>query len=316
MFRLSKILKIDKYTIHALNDLKINSTWENLTDTCTLTFPRKITWDNKNLFFGDDAILKKGMAVEVSLGYDDVNVKSFTGYIRDVGVETPAVLQCEDAMFLLKKGSINFSGIDVSLTQLLAAIIPNSIPYQVTADRKLGQWRISQMTPSKILKELNDKYFIRSFFRDGVLYSGLAYVPALQKRHKIQFNIHVIDNNLEYRKAEDVQIQIKGIINYDDNKKEEIVLGDEDGEVRTFHYYNISKDELKKNLQEELNRLKFTGYRGSITIFGSPHIDHGDVITLSDPFYGERNGSYLIKSVNRTFGVSGYRQELELERKI
>jgi len=50
--------------------------------------------------------------------------------------------------------------------------------------------------------------------------------------------------------------------------------------------------------------------------FYSQRVQQGDYAILNSYEYPERTGTYLIKSVNTTFGVDGGRQEIELERRI
>mgnify|MGYP001439708446 CR=1 FL=1 len=100
------------------------------------------------------------------------------------------------------------------------------------------------------------------------------------------------------------------------NKREEVEVGEKDGEQRTFHYYNISAAEAKKRLEQEAERLMYTGYRGSFTTFGSPDFRHGDIVDIVDPVFPDREGRYLAKAVKTTFGEGGYRQEITLESKV
>lgn len=72
---------------------------------------------------------------------------------------------------------------------------------------------------------------------------------------------------------------------------------------------------MKAIADDEIERLKYDGYKGSLTIFGNS-FNHGDIINLKDDSYPERNGRYLIKKVVTTFGQNGFRQKLELDTKI
>jgi hypothetical protein len=54
---------------------------------------------------------------------------------------------------------------------------------------------------------------------------------------------------------------------------------------------------------------KDTGFRGSFTTFGSPIVRHGDRVKLVDPVINDRNGFYIVKSVETSFGQNGYRQK-------
>lgn len=315
MLKLSSDIQIGQYRFRGVHEVEVDSSWDNLTDTCTLVFPRKVSWQGKPLATGDDPILKRQMPVTVRLGYDGAMTEVFRGFIRDVSGEIPVKVTCEDAMYLLKQGEFTRSYRDTSTTALMADLIGATVPYKMSADTQLGQFRISKATPAKVLEYLREHYFVRSWFREGTLHVGLAYDAALQRERKIRFDRNVIEHDLEYRQKDDVRLKLKAVILKPDNKKEEIEIGDPEGEQRTFHYYNLTATEAKTNLEREAERLRYTGYRGSFTTFGKPDIRHGDVVLLSDPIYPEREGRYLVKRVKIKFGMNGYRQEVELETK-
>jgi hypothetical protein len=312
MLRLTSDIDIDRYKFRGVTQVEVNSSWDNLTDTCRLVFPREVSWEGRALATGADPLLRRLQPVTVRLGYDDVNTEVFRGYVRDVSGEIPVRVECEDGMYLLKQGEVTKSYRSVSLSTLMSEVI-TGVPVQVTADQELGQFRISKASPAKVLQYLREKYFIRAFFREGTLYVGLAYVAALQRERKIRFDRNVISHNLEFRLKEDIRLLLKGIILMPDNSRQEIEVGDRDGEQRTFHYYNISKADATRQLEAELERLRYTGYRGTFTTFGRPDIRHGDIVDLTDPIYPDRQGRYLVRRVRTTFGTGGYRQEVELE---
>lgn len=313
MLRLTSDIDIDRFKFRGVTQVEVNSSWDNLTDTCRLVFPREVSWQGRALATGAEPLLRRLQPVTVRLGYDDVNTEVFRGYVRDVSGEIPVRVECEDAMYLLKQGEVTKSYRSVSLSTLMSEVIAGAVPVQVTADQELGQFRISKASPAKVLQYLREKYFIRSFFREGTLYVGLAYVAALQRERKIRFDRNVISHNLEFRLKEDIRLLLKGIILMPDNSRQEIEVGDRDGEQRTFHYYNISKADATRQLEAELERLRYTGYRGTFTTFGRPDIRHGDIVDLTDPIYPDRQGRYLVRRVRTTFGTGGYRQEVELE---
>lgn len=317
MLKLESDIEIGPFRFKGVHEAEVNSSWDNLTDTCTLVFPRKVSWQGRALATGSDPLLKRGMPVTVRLGYDGAATEVFRGFVRDVSGEIPVRVECEDAMYLLKQGEVTRSYRDVSLAQLLADVVGGKVPYKVTMETGLGQFRISKATPAKVLQYLREHYFVRSWMREGVLYVGLAYVGDLQRRRKIRFDRNVIEHDLEYREKDAVRLNLKAVILKPDNKREEVEPknNDQEGERRTFHYYNVSAAEATKLLEREAERLRYTGYRGSFTTFGKPDIRHGDVVELSDPIYPERAGSYLVKRVKIQFGMNGYRQQVELESK-
>ena len=95
-------------------------------------------------------------------------------------------------------------------------------------------------------------------------------------------------------------------------------VGDPEGEQRTYHFYNISdKKQLEKVATEKLKASKYTGFKGVFETFGQPLLHHGDRLKMTSTKLPERDGVYLVKSVKRSFSVSGgYRQIFELGFKV
>jgi hypothetical protein len=84
------------------------------------------------------------------------------------------------------------------------------------------------------------------------------------------------------------------------------------GELRTISAVGLTEPELRAYVRAEAARLRFDGYRGSLTSFGLPAAEHGDIAVLSDPDYPERAGSYFIDEVIKSFGVAGSRRVIKL----
>jgi hypothetical protein len=316
MLKLTCDTTIGSFNFAGVTEIEVNSSWENLTDTATITFPRLLKWQGRELATGPNPLLKRGDKVLVRIGYDGENTEVFRGVIRDITGEVPVKLICEDEMYLLKSGEKTLSYKDTSTAEIVKDIVGGTVPYKVVADVKTGPFRISKATPAKVLEYLREHYFVRAWMRAGTLYVGLAYVPELQRTSKIRFDRNIISHTLEYREKDSVKLSLKAVIVKPGNGSETVEIGDTDGEKRTFHYYNISISEAKKMLEKEIERLRYTGYRGSFVTFGKPDIRHGDVVKITDPIYPERSGSYLVKSVKINFGQTGYRQTCELETKV
>jgi len=67
-----------------VNNVEIISTWDSLTDKCVITIPRKISYKDKDLTTGPNAVFKRGDKVTVELGYDDNYKLRFLGYIVSI----------------------------------------------------------------------------------------------------------------------------------------------------------------------------------------------------------------------------------------
>ena len=300
---------IGRYIYTGVVNVEVNSSCENLTDTCILTFPRKVAWENQKI----TDLIKKNDGVYVNAGYDDDNDDLFNGYVRDIDASIPVTVHCEDDMFLMKSGPVKMTFQDATLKDILSAIIPSGIEIEAV-DIEVGKFRINNATPAKVLEELKRIYGIYSFFQNGKLRSGLRYWGD-GTLHELSFQKDILPgHSLTFKSADDTKIKIVATSIMSDNSRIETTAGDEDGEQRTFHYYNVSKAELDRMAAQELEKLKYDGYRGSFTAFGQPYVRHGDTVKLTDRYYPEREGIYVVKSTIKIFGVNGYRQTIELDR--
>lgn len=313
-------IKIDDFELNTVVNIEVESSWENLTDTCKITFPNNIYWRSQKVDFGNSEILRRGMKVSVSTGYDGVVAEIFQGFITQVHATIPCRIDCEDAMWLLKQKTLSKSYKSANTDMVLKDIIGTTIPYNThTNTTTLGKFRIVNETPAKVLAYLRENYFFKSWFREGVLHCGFPYIAELQRVHRFEFGTHIIENSLEYKRKNDVKIKIKGITFDRKNKKQEIEVGDPDGEQRTLEIKGISQSDMKKMCEQQIEHLKYDGYRGSFTVFGIPRVNHGDIVEIYDPHYPNRfqdKGRYFIKKVTTKFGVEGYRQEIELEAQV
>lgn len=299
-------------------NVEIEQDISTLTDTCTITVPRKAEWEGKQIALGDDPVLKRGDKVIVKLGYNQQYKTRFIGFVKEVKSGVPVQIICEDSMFRLKQNSLTLAYKGVSLQQLVADIVPAGIKYKVVSDKPvyIGQWRITKASAAKVLEELKSKYNIYSYFRnittngvtESVLYVGLAYWVDHRKEEVFQFGQNIIDaKNMVYRRKEDIKLKAKAISWTRDNKKIEVEVGDPEGEQRTVHAYGLTKQQLEVYAAAELERYKYTGYTGDFTTFGEPAVEKGDVVYLVGNKY-HPEGKYLIKKVRIAHGVNGYRQ--------
>jgi hypothetical protein len=318
MFVMSGQLEIGNYIHKGLSECEVSSSWEDMTDTCKITIAKKLSWQGKPIVWSDTPILRKEDIIKLQLGYDERLHQVFKGYVTAIHTSTPIVLDCQDEMLILKKNNFSKAYRNVKLSELMADMLkPIGVKYEVVADYDLGFFRTkSNATIAQVLEALRKDYFMKFFFREDILYIGLPYVPKLQTRHIVKFNRHVIDDNLEYLRKDDIKIKMQCVIMYPNNNVEKFTLGADDGEIRTFHQYNVSVAEMKRLANIEMERLRYDGYRGSVTIFGEPHIKHGDIVKFINDDEPERTGEYLIKRVNIKFSQNGYRQILYPEGRV
>lgn len=340
MLQLKNKTQIAIYNFDFVQEVEVRSSWDSLTDTAALTLPKKISYINQEGVLTkritgsaqvsdpkDFPVFLQGDLSKLWGGYGDDLPLIFSGYIRAVAPNHPIKIIFEDNMYFLKNLFIEKKTFkSVSLFDLVDFITtgrPDHIKLNVVNGVELGQIRISGSTAAEVLSHIKKKYGLVSWFRDDTLNVGLAYLSdqaASVKIHKFTASgpdCNVINtDNLEYKTEDQVKIKLKVISIYPDNTKEEEIIGDLSGALRTVYFYDVPKSSLKEMGREMLNKMVYEGYVGYFKTFLLPLVKHGDAVKLSDPEFPDREGVYLVKEVVYNYGTGGGRQKITLDRKI
>lgn len=298
--------------IRKCNSVKIESSWELLTDTATIVLPRNVRdFDKLNV----KQIFKKGDPVEIYLGYDENLLLEFTGFISEVSADIPVKIKCDDYMYLLKKHPVNVSMRSTKLSDLIKLIVPEGIEVDV-ADINIGTKRFPNTTAAKILEELQENN-IFSYFKGKKLIVGKIYSDDAAELVIFNFAKNVVDNNLQYKNKEDVIIKIIATSTLPKGRKLKAEFGDDFGQEQHLSYYNITlQAELLKLAKADYDKYKVEGFDGNITGFGIPSVAHGMKVQIISYQYLDRRGLYFIKKVTKEFDDSPkYRQTIELDKK-
>ena len=221
----------------------------------------------------------------------------------------------------------------------------NGVGASETLETNVGDFRTQNETIAQVLQRLRKDYKLECFFRpnsqgefNDLYVSGVVYYPSEYIGSDSEFittnyafENNIISDEMIYYRKDDIRLGIKAYsvdkkeltsLNAAGNKKTshkrlEVNVGDTDGEMRTQFFWNVATtDELKALATQRLSKLKYEGWRGSFTSFGLPFVRHGQAVKLSSKVTPERNGIYLVKGVKTTFGMGGFRRNLELHIRI
>lgn len=298
--------------IRKVNSVKIESTWETLTDKATIILPRNVKDFDKMKV---REIFRKGDPVIIYLGYNEVFVEEFNGFITAVSADIPVKIECEDMMYLLKKHPVSISMRNTSLQDLIKAIVPAGIETDV-ADINIGTKRWPRTTAAQILEELQEAK-IYSYFRGKTLVVGKIYSDDKEPPVIFDFSKNVVDNQLNYKHKDDVMIKIIATSNLPKGKKLKVEVGDHFGTEMNLSYYNITVEaELTKLAKLDYDKYKVDGFEGHIVVFGIPSVRHGMKGLIKSVQYPDRNGTYWIKKVDKEVSDNAtYRQNVHLDKK-
>lgn len=298
------------FEIRRVKECKIEASFKDLTAKAEIVLPRNVTdFDKNNIadFF------KKGDQVKIELGYDGVLYEEFSGYITQVSADIPIVIQCEDSMYILKKTPVNFSAKSVDLKTLLESIQP----YKVDADNiQLGSVRYANTTVAQVLEKIKEDYGIYSYFDQlGVLVSGKYYSDNTADKIETVHLERIPSNDLQYKNPGFSALKIKGKTVDLKGKQLKYEHGEDGGDVLELEYRTAQVlAELTRRVKEDYDKKVKQTFDGKVTLFGLPRVYHGQKIDLVSELYPDRNGRYKIESFVKTFGLGGYRQELQVER--
>jgi hypothetical protein len=322
MFRLCSEITISAadgrvWQFNSLKHCTIVEDTATLTDTCVIELPKKTAWQGVPVGAGTNPPIKRGDKIVVKLGYDDELKQRFVGYIRNVNNKTQVKIECEDGMFALKLAAIKKQGFkSITLGALIEHLLSGTgVKYKlIDKDVKLGYYRITKTTVAEELNELKKEFGLMSYFRnyngEPFLYVGFTYPFDSVNTQKFIYGKRIIDDQFEYKRKEDIKVKVKAKSVGKNNKKNEVEVGDKEGELIEVNIFGLDKTELKKFADKTLANAKYDGLRGSFTTFGEPVMNKTDKCYL-ETMDGNK-GTYLSKKITINFGKGGYRQDIEI----
>ena len=308
-----------QYSLDSFTSLEIISSWKHLGELATIKLGKLRGQLNKQLAEGDH--------VEIRLGYDGVLHTEFLGYIARVLPNQPFEIHCLDEVYHLQRTNINQSWKKTTLQEVIETTtqgfnvrFANEVP-EIT----LKPFRVANASAARVLQKLRNEYGLAIYFRGKSLYVGLPYsenvpryFPHIDSPVIYDLQRNVMATELEYRRAEDVKIKLKAVSILKNNKKLEIMVGSDDGELRTWISPEPidNKAILKKIAEEKIQLYRYSGYKGGIKTLGIPFVVHSAKCKIKDETYPEREGLYFVDEVKTTITkTGGFKRAVKIGRK-
>lgn len=329
MFVLKCKIIIGKYKMVAATAVKIKRSIYSYVDTASITLPAsarlKDNAANVPASVSTSANFKEGDMVEIWLGYDneaDLHLE-FSGFVKRVNATMPCVIECEGYSWQLSRKNVHWSTgkTPEKLKSLLSKVVEGT---DITLSKDIPDMEVQQISEgdisgTEVLEWLKKSLYLTVYFAGKELYAGLAYLDMKDKgkiKYRVGWNL-VKDNELKFRKADDIKLLVKMISFNNKNEAVKAEAGDSNGAIRTiFAQHNTPASELKKMAEKNVKELRYDGYEGKVTGFLEPFALPGYSVVLQDPNYSEREGTYLIESTEVSFGSSGGRRICEIGPKI
>lgn len=325
MYILACEIVIGGYTFSRCTQVEIDKSIDLVANTARIVMPATavLVTRGEKTTIETAKLVQKGMPVTIKLWYEGYgNQVEFVGYVKVVNYKIPLEIECED-IYMLRKKNINKAWQSVAIRDVLAEIVSGTgielsdeLP-----DITLAPYSIKNASGAFALQKIRDDFGLSVYVDESnKLMAELAYSrnTGEVKYYLNGENVNVINaDDLKFHNKDDVKLKIKAIGISGSNARTEVEVGDDDGELKTLHFYNItSAAELQKIALQEMSKLKFDGYQGKLTTFLLPNALPGMTAILVDDMFPERSGRYYIESVKTTWGVEGSRREVEIGIKL
>ncbi len=328
-------ITIGNVRLGAVHSVSIAQSVNSISNSAAITIPRAF---KRKKGEGILDFVKVGDKVVIKLGYNEDLKTEFVGYVSVIHDETPIKIEIEDAWYLHKKNRLNKAWKRVKLKEVLQFVL---LDYKIEGkdlDVELPGYVIKNASSYTVAKDLKEQYgfyirineeqkTLRCFFAYDVVgvenhtyVFGTRKTESLEQLRKRKLSPNVVKNDLEFSRKEDLKLCITAKGQDKAGKAISVTVGSKESGAsnRTLNFGPGATEESLRGLAEKkLEKYSHDGYRGKITGFGVPTTQAGDTLQIVDADFPEREGSYLIKSVEVSYSPSsGFRRVNELEHKI
>lgn len=274
-----------------------------------------------NKAFEVEQKIKRGDAVIIRFGYDDNTPIEFEGFVNAIKSEQGTVtLECEDAIFLTRKSLPNKTLKTTTVRALLQEVVNvmgAGYTAQTNYERGWDNFKIQDATGYDILKKIQEECGLNIYIKDKKLIAEPKDIFNSNKIVSYDFARNIQKADLTYRRADekDYEVVVEGITK--DGKRKSVTIGTPGGDKRKIIVSGIlDETALRQRGQEEMKRLQYDGYEGSITAWAIPFVQAGYGIKIYDADYEYKNGTYFAVSVTTDVGAGGIVRKITLGRKI
>lgn len=231
----------DVFILDFVNDVEVNSSWKNLTDTARFVIPKNIVFNTsnggsydlsgkgRNIIAGDHPpFILRGdkILIEACYWYYDAEGNEqrppftpiFQGFITKVKVKIPIEIECEDNMYILKQTTAPnkvFKGTMEDMVQELIKPLGFTMvkhPQGITTN--VGIFRTQDETIGEVLDRLRKDLRIESWFRGNNLHcSAIVYFPneIANPRQVFEFQSNIVGDSLDYQRKDDIVLGANAI---------------------------------------------------------------------------------------------------------
>ena len=293
------------YNLGMLLECEIEKNVENLADVAVITLPETVL--NQALKVKDK--IGRGSEVTIKTGYNGDLKTEFIGFVRDITTDGSLKIQCEDALFLFRRG-IKDKMFKTTSVKQIADYVCSEIGegYKVICDYDLNyeKFVIHQATGYDVLQKLQEETKANVYFNTEK--KELHIHPPFTEKggyviYCMQKNIE--KSSLEYKKAIDRKFELT----IEKTKKDGTVvtekIGQSGGETKTLKVGSLDAKSVKMRAEAEFKEFASDRYEGSFDTWLIPYCEPTYSAKIVDFDYPEQSAIYYVKATKVNISSSG-----------
>lgn len=317
MYRMSWNIRIGGFRLRMVEKVSIKRSVELLSDTATITLPGTVF--NKAINIEDK--IKVGDAVEIELGYNDDLKPEFKGYLKAIKTDGGSLtLELEDDIYLFRKSVKDEEMKNASVKSILENICSQVGGFSVSCDYDFSydKFVINNATGYDVLKKIQDEASPNIYLKDKVLHVHPQYAEIFgEARYDFSRNIERDGTDLKYKSEDERKLLVVVEGTDETGATVSVEKGTTGGDKMTLKLPGVSsKSSLEQKAKSVLEQKVYTGYEGSFQSWLVPYVDAGYKVTITDPDYEIKNGTYYVISVETTFSKDGGVRKITLGKRL
>ena len=324
MYALDFDIQIGAYQLLTVERVVVESSQALLSDRCTIELPGMVAGKTLNI----EERIKVGDPVRVQLGYNGELQEEFVGYVRSISPDSPAKIECEDAVLYFRQAITPKVLVNTSVRAILTYVLDEVKKQSGKAFRLVSplkpsdfvfdRFAISQTTGLDVLENVRRESGLRIYIKGDALYCHLAFGGEAGQRVIYDMGINVEDvNSLKYVQKEGRRVEVVVVGRTPEGARLEARAGESGGSVIELDRPTVTNLESARQIAEaELRRHSYEGYTGSLRAWLVPYCTTGYSAVVRDPDWPAREGRYYVEGVKVEYLSSGGVREVELGMKL
>lgn len=343
LFVLNSDITIGDFRFSGVNEVIIKRSMHSISDTALIKIPSiaRIIKNGKaepeNVLSG--SLFSEGDKVSIKLGYNGDFRTEFKGFVRRRNLDMPLEVECEGYGWLMKRNRVQGFYPGCTLKELLekaVSSLDDGEEIHVVCNDEINFSKVSLDANSgvDVLNKIGK-------YTDGALSCFFITPDTLWCGRVLTQYAYGIDPFKEYGSTNEISIRPgfnalsdtsllvhsrelnPVLVIYSKKLANGTRLTQSSNSVKGYvrvrnKLLNQVKDahSLKMLANEKSLKESYSGYEGYITGFLQPYVQPGNSVTIIDKQFPERNGTYLVESIEVQFGIKGARRKVELGLKL